>query len=139
MIYISVSKNLVVTVFASPIKRLVYGPEFMAAVPTLQWICWYITFSEIGLVRNIWILAQGQQKWLLLINAAGATFNVLLNLILIPVLGTVGAAVATVATEFVANVIVSCAIRPVRHSTKLMLESLDIRILFDMAGSLRKT
>lgn len=130
IIYISVLKNIFICIFAKPIVLIVYGNKFINSISTLRWICWYITFSEIGVIRNIWILSNGQQKWLSLINIIGAIANILLNIVLINSLGIVGAAIATVLTQFIANVIITYLIKPIRPCLRIMIESLNIKNLF---------
>ena len=135
VIYASIVKNIVIVVLAKPLVNIVHGPAFIGAVDTLKWIVWYITFSEIGVIRNIWVLAKGQQKWLLTVNIAGAISNIVLNLLLIPMFGTVGAAIATVVTQVIANIAVTYCLQPLRKSTILMFESINPKLL---VGIIRK-
>ena len=60
-------------------------------------------FSYLGSVRNVWMLAENKQKYLWIINLSGALGNVILNLILIPIMGVNGAAVASLCTQIFAK------------------------------------
>ena len=75
---------------------------------------------------------MGKQKYLLIINFLGAILNVLGNLLLIPLIGANGAAIASVLTYVFANVILCIIIKPMRPTVKLMISSLNPRILLDM-------
>lgn len=132
LLYLGLFQNLLFTIFASLIVNILYGQDYSAAVPILQIITWYSTFSYIGSARNIWILAMGKQKYLLIINFLGVILNVLGNLLLIPLIGANGAAIASVLTYVFANVILCIIIKPMRPTVKLMISSLNPRILLDM-------
>ena len=88
---LSLAQSVGMTVFAKMIIGVVFGPEFLPAVPILQIAVWYVTFGNYGSVRNVWILAEEQQKHLWKINLSGAVVNVILNLLLIPIIGGCGA------------------------------------------------
>lgn len=102
----------------------------------LQVLTWFTAFSYIGTVRNIWMLAENQQKYLWIINGIGAIFNILLNFLLIPVLSGVGAAIASVATQFFTNVVVGFILKPIRPNNRLMMQSLNPRVLIELTRSL---
>lgn len=103
---LSLAQSIGMTVLAKPIVFLLYGTEYSKTAGILAVAVWYNTFGHYGSVRNIWILAENKQKYLTAINVIGAAANVLLNLCLIPIFGAVGAAVASVITQFFTNVII---------------------------------
>ena len=104
----------------------------MAAVPLLQTITWYSAFSYMGSVRNIWMLAEEKQKYLWIINLSGAVLNVIGNFILIPLMGTVGAAVASVLTQFFTNFVLCIIIKPIRPTAKLIWKALNPKMPFEL-------
>ena len=57
VIYLSLLQSLLITLLSGLIVRILYGSDYAAAVPALRIVAWYTTFSYIGSVRNIWILA----------------------------------------------------------------------------------
>lgn len=63
-----------------------------------------VSFSYLGTVRNIWILAEGKHKILWVLNLSGALLNIALNLLFIPVWGINGAALAALLTQIFTNV-----------------------------------
>lgn len=126
------AQSVVMTLLAKPIIQILYGSEFAPAAGMLCVAVWYITFSEYGSVRNIWILAEGKQKYLFGINVYGALANVALNLLLIPVWGAVGAAVASLITQFFTNVVIGFIFKPIRQNNYLLLKSLNPKVLVDM-------
>ena len=124
------------TVFARPIITILYGDGYLPAIPALQIIVWYTTFSFLGTVRNIWMLAEKKQKYLWMVNMSGAFGNVLLNAIFIPLWGILGAAFASLMTQIFTNIIVGFIIKPIRRNNYLMIKGLDPRL---MVGFLKET
>lgn len=125
IVYLTVIVCLLVTVLAGPIIHVVYGSEYAEAILPLQICVWYSVFSYIGVVRNIWVLAKDKQKYLWIINLSGAVGNILLNYMMIPAYGVAGAAIASLLTQFLANIIVSSIIPGIRPSIGLLLRSLN--------------
>lgn len=132
IIYLSLAQSIVMTLFAPLIVNILYGAEYQNAIGILQVLVWYTTFSYMGSVRNIWILAENKQKYLWIINLSGAVTNVVLNAILIPQFGGVGAAVASLITQIFTNVIIGFLIKSILHNNKLMLKGCNPLLLKDM-------
>jgi O-antigen/teichoic acid export membrane protein len=124
----SLAQSVVMTVMAKPIVYLLYGEEYMRAASILAVAVWYVTFSHYGSVRNIWILAEGKQKYLTGINVIGAMSNVLLNAMLIPKFGAVGAAVASLCTQFFTNVVIGFLFEPIKSNNRLMIKGLNPKV-----------
>ena len=125
IIYLSLLQSIVMTVFAKPIVLLTYGEQYAESVGALQIVVWYTTFSYLGSVRNIWILANDKQKYLWVINLFGAGANVVLNVTLIPFFGIYGAAIASLVTQIFTNVIVGYILKPIRPNNAIMVSSLN--------------
>lgn len=129
IIYLSLAQSLVMSLFAPLVIYILYGSAYSASDSALRLVVWYTTFSYLGAVRDIWILAEEKQKYLWVINLSGAIANVVLNLALIPVLGVMGAALASLVTQIFTNVIVGFVVKPIRYNNRLMLQGLDPRPL----------
>ena len=128
----SLAQSIVMTVLAKPIVLLLFGQAYAKTAGILAVAVWYITFSHYGSVRNIWILAEGKQKYLTGINVAGAMANVLLNLVLIPVWGAIGAAFASLVTQFFTNVIIGFIFKPIRYNNHLMMKGLNPKVIIEV-------
>lgn len=127
VIYLSLIQSLVFSIFCSLIVNVLYGSQFAGASNVLSLVVWYTTFSYIGPIRNIWILAENKQKYLWIINLSGAVANVVLNAVLIPLMGVMGAAWASLITQIFTNVIVGFIMKPIRYSNRLMIKGCDPR------------
>lgn len=136
IIYFSLLQSLVVTIFAPFIIRIIYGSDYMQAVAPIRVVVWYTTFSYMGAVRNIWLLAENKQKYILVMNMSGALINVGLNFVFIPILGMVGAALASLLTQIFNNLIINFIVRPVAGVNKLIFKSLNPQYIMDFVKSI---
>lgn len=130
--YMGLIQALVFTVFAKLIVNILFGEEYIPAILVLQVLVWYMAFSCMGSVRNVWILAEGKQSMLWKINLAGALINIIINACLIPVCGAVGAAVASLSTQVFTNFILGFIIKPLRENNKLLLKGFNPRLILDV-------
>ena len=122
---LSLAQSIVMTVLAKPIILLLFGSDYLPSVPILQIAVWFSTFGYYGVVRNIWILAEQKQYVLWIINLVGALTNVILNMLLIPSMGGMGAAVASLLTQIVSNFVLSFLLKDIRSCGRIMIKSLN--------------
>lgn len=137
VIYFSLFLCLCAVLFSRQLILIMYGSDYSPAIVVLRIVVWYTTFSYLGSIRNIWILAEEKQKYLWIINLSGALFNVVFNLLLIPRLGIVGAAIASLATQIFTNVIIGFIIIPLRRNNVLMMESIHPKYIKEMIYRLK--
>lgn len=135
---LSLAQSIGMTLLAKPLVFVLYGKSYSKTAGILAVAVWYITFGHYGSVRNIWILAEGKQKCLTGINVVGAILNVILNLCLIPVLGSIGAALASVITQFLTNVVIGFIYKPIRRNNYLMIKSLNPKVLIGLMNTVIK-
>lgn len=138
IIYLSLFQCAAMTVLAPLIIKILYGGAYAPAASALRIVVWYTTFSYMGSVRNIWILANNKQKYLWQINLSGAIANVLLNWIMIPHMGIHGAALASLVTQFFTNVVIGYIMAPIRENNAIMLRSLDTRFLVEAVKKMKR-
>lgn len=138
VVYLSLAQSLVFTVFSKLIVSVLYGAEYAASANVLGLVVWYTTFSYLGPIRNIWILAENKQKYLWVINLCGAVTNIILNAVLIPLIGVMGAALASLNTQIFTNVIIGFIIKPIRYNNYLMLKGCNPKLLIGCARQIIK-
>lgn len=129
IIYLALAQSLVMTIFARPLITILYGAEYLPASNVLQVLVWYTTFSYLGGAKDIWILAEEKQKYLIVLNLAGAVSNVILNFILIPMLGATGAAIASLITQFFTNIAMMFVIKALRRNGVLMGHAVHPKVI----------
>ena len=97
---------------AYPLVRALYGPAFENAAPVLAIHAFSNVFVFLGVAQSLWIVAESKGSLALARTFAGAVVAVALNLLLIPRLGAVGAAISAVASYAVAAVISNLFLAP---------------------------
>ena len=137
VIYLSLLQSVAMTLLAKPMVLLTFGAGFTDSIRVLRLVVWYTTFSYCGGVRSVWILAKNYQKYIWRINLAGALMNVALNFALIPFMGIMGAALASILSQFFTNVIMGYIIRPFRPCNALMVKSLAPGNIVDLIRIIR--
>ena len=83
--------------------RLLFGPGFAESGTVLRIQLAALPFVFMAAVYSKWIIAEGHLVASLVRHVAGAAVNIAANLALIPVLGIVGAAIATVVSYVLAS------------------------------------
>lgn len=126
---LSLVQSVGMTVLAKFMIKILYGDAYLPAVAMLQIVVWYVAFGYYGSVRNIWILAEGKQKYLWRINLIGSIVNVVLNFVLIPYLGGCGAAIASLITQFFTNVVLGFVFKPLRGNNFLMIKGFNPKVI----------
>ncbi len=129
-LYTALAQCIVFFVLAELIIHILYGNDYANAASVLRALVFYFVFSVMGLVRNVWILAEEKQKYLWVINLSGALLNIALNAVMIPHWGAVGAAIASLLTQFFANFVLGFIIKPIRENNLLMLKGLNPKYIF---------
>lgn len=86
-----------------PLVPLVFGGEFLPAQAALVWMGPAAFAVATGIASGTWLNTQGHQKVIAQRSAIGALVNIVLNLLLIPRMGLIGAALAT-SVSYVASV-----------------------------------
>jgi O-antigen/teichoic acid export membrane protein len=123
IIYLSALATLGLSVLSKPLVLLMFGEAYLPARGTLCILSCGTAFAYLGVARSIWLVPQGKQKFAKYIAACGATGNLILNVVLIPRLGIVGAAIATVSTQIFNNLILGFLMPPIRENNKLILKA----------------
>lgn len=127
--YVSCMVSVGFLVLGDFVIKILYGEAYMPAADILKVVSWYTAFSYLGVARNAWIVSEGKQKYLKYIYGCAAVLNVAMNLILIPVMGTIGAATATLITQILTSIVLPIMFKELRPNTKLMLEAICLRKL----------
>ncbi|MFM2430397.1 MAG: hypothetical protein RLZZ511_1610 [Cyanobacteriota bacterium] len=99
---ISVSISLPLSFLSKPLVEIVFGNNFSGAGIILAVHIWASVFVFVGVASSFWFIAEGLTYLSFQRTLAGAVSNVLLNLILIPAYGGLGAAVSTVISYAIA-------------------------------------
>lgn len=100
LVVISILVALPITLFAKEIIFLIYGTKFAGSISILQIYIWAGIGTSLAYVTQNFLLAEKNQKAIFLSSSSAMVVNVVLNIILIPRMGMVGAALATLISYF---------------------------------------
>ncbi len=99
--------GLVFTAFAPAITTPLFGDDFAPAADILRALIWYAAITMIVNVFAQSLMAQNRQRRYLAIRVGGLAFKLALNLLLLPRIGVIGAALASVCAEAVVLALVT--------------------------------
>lgn len=136
--WISMLVSLALVLLGDFVIEILYGADYLPAAVPLKVITWYTAFSYLGVARNAWIVCENKQKYLKYIYLFGAASNLILNLIMIPIWGSVGAAVASLVAQIVTSLVVPFCIKDLRENATLMLEAMFLRNVFPCGKSKKR-
>ena len=139
MTLISVSIAIVVSLFSGTLVHVLYGNQFKGAGDILAIHIWSAVFYFMGVAGSQWFLIENLQKYAFYRTVLGAIVNILLNLVLIPKFGGVGAATATLISQGIASYL-SNGLNPktiivFRMQSKSLLNFLTFRTITELMKS----
>jgi len=129
MVYLSVPVAVIIT-FASPFIYKLYKPEYAYAAPVLSVHIWSGVFVFLGAASGQYLIAENLNKLTFVRTTFGAMVNIVLNLTLIPKMGMMGAAIATL-VAYASSTFFLLVIPKVNDQGIKMLRSLFFVSLFD--------
>ena len=129
IIWLSILYTLFIFFCGKYLVLLLYGNDFLGGVDSLKIAIFGVTFSYIGCVREVWLVCEGKQKYAKWFSFIGAVLNIILNLILIPKYGIIGAAIATMITQIVTAIIVPLLFKDTKECVAHILDGLFLRFL----------
>lgn len=101
------------------------GAIYIPAVPIIQVLSVLGVFTSITLVSSFWLLMENLQSYSFYRNMLGMALNIVLNFLLIPQYGAIGAAVASVATRAIATICFMGIMPKFRNQLGLIFKSLN--------------
>ncbi|HEY4195531.1 MAG TPA: flippase [Mucilaginibacter sp.] len=128
MVYLSLPVAIVIT-FAAPLIYTLYKPEYAYAAPVLSVHIWSGVFVFLGAASSQYLIAENLNTLTFLRTGFGAIVNIILNLMLIPKMGMMGAAIATLAA-YASSAFFVLVIPKVNKQGLMMLRSLFLFSLF---------
>jgi len=103
MVWIAIAIALPVSYLADWLVVFLYGDNYLEAGNVLRIHAWAAMFVFLGVSFSKYLVSENLSKIAFQRTLSGAVSNILLNLWLIPIYGILGAAVATLTSQFVAN------------------------------------
>jgi PST family polysaccharide transporter len=126
MVWLSVAVALPMTFLSTPIVTLLFGESFSASGTVLAIHIWAAVFVFLGVASSKWFLAENRQMLSFQRTALGAVVNVILNFLLIPDFGPIGAAIATVVSYAITAFLFDVVQQETRRMFAMKVRSLNL-------------
>ncbi len=138
-VWLSIIICICISLCAPWLIKWMFGTQYLPAIVLLQ-VCVFKTIGyALAQVSATVILTEGTQKWIAIRNLAGCASAVLLNLILLPRCGVLGAAIASVITAMITGYFIHPFIPPYKEVFCMQTKSifLGAKSLFNMSHVLK--
>lgn len=101
--YIGLVFGIGIFIFSKPIINLLYGTQYQNSIIIMQILAVVIFLRFLGAGYALFITAAEEQKYRAIGVSLSAVVSIILNIILIPKYGAIGAAIASLITHVVLN------------------------------------
>ncbi len=105
--WIAIGIAVPVTLFSDEIIYVLFGREFSQAAPVLTIYIWAGIAIFLGVASSQYLINENLTKLAFFRSSIGMVFNVVLNLILIPIYGIIGSAIATLISYSIVTFVLS--------------------------------
>lgn len=111
------------TVLGKPILLLLFGKAFLPGFSSLLILGWVGLFAQLIVSQSIWLLGKEYQRFMTVFTLLGALVNIVINMVLIPKIGIIGASLGTLIAQIFVQMIAPLFFKPTRKSVALTLTS----------------
>lgn len=119
---LSVFISVLILLFSDFLVNLMYGASYQGASKILSVYIFTNIPIFLGVAQGLWLLNKGKPHFALIQTIAGAATSILGNLVLLPILGLMGAAITAVLAQFISAVFINFLL-----SRKLFLMQFGVR------------
>ena len=114
MIWISIPLIVFTSLFSDWIINILFGAEYLDAIPILIIHIWSYIFVCMGVVSTNWFITENLQIYQLINTGIGAVLNILLNIVFLKNYGLIGAAYSTLISYGIASYLLNIIWKPTR-------------------------
>lgn len=115
LFWMNAAYSIFVGAFAHWIILLLYGKDYLAGTAALRIVVWYYGLSTMSTLNQVYLANDGKNKYINLFCMVGLVTDVVLNFALIPIMGINGAAIATLITHIVIQIVMPYAFKETRE------------------------
>jgi O-antigen/teichoic acid export membrane protein len=124
LVWMAIAVAVPMTFLSDWLITLLYGEAYKDAAQVLIIHIWAGVFVSIGVASGSWFISENLQHYALYRTSLGAIINVIFNLILIPIFGLIGAAIATVIAQSMAALFFDVVTKKTRICFYMKLKTL---------------
>ena len=115
LFWLNAAYSLFVSIFAKWVILLLYGEDYLAATNALRIVVWYYGISTMSTLNQVYLANDDKNRYINLFCLSGLVTDVVLNALMIPVWGMNGAAIATLITHIVIQIVMPYAFKETRE------------------------
>lgn len=101
LVWLAIMISIPMSLLANNVIHFLFGTEYQSAAGVLKIYIWATVFVFLGVASSKYLIVENFTGISFSRNMFGAIINILFNIILIPIFGINGAAIATVFSQFV--------------------------------------
>lgn len=134
LLWVNIAIFICLLVFNKMIIYVLYGKQYMAGAPILVIAGCSNIFAILGSARGIWIVGEEKYKYTKKYLFHGAIVNLVLNSYMIPRMGIMGAAIATLITQIIVVVVSPMFYKSTRVHSRYIWESFILKDVMPKKG-----
>lgn len=115
LFWLNAAYSIFVCLFAHWIILILYGKDYLAGTNALRIVVLYYGLSTMSTLNQVYLANDGKDKYINRFCIAGLITDVILNFALIPIMGINGAAIATLITHIVIQIIMPYVFKDTRE------------------------
>jgi len=124
MLLSAVAISIPTTIYSKYIINLLYKEQFDQASTVLMFHIWAGVLVSLGVVTSSIVIANNKQNNALISTSIGAISNIILNLLMIPSFGIIGAAFTTILSQIISGLIVPIYFRVDPYYPRILMNSI---------------
>lgn len=114
--------SLCVCIFSKWIIFLLYGEDYLSATMALRIVVWYYGISTMSTLNQVYLANDNKNQYINIFFFVGLIVDIILNMIMIPIWGINGAAIATLITHIVIQIIMPSLFKETREISVAIMD-----------------
>jgi O-antigen/teichoic acid export membrane protein len=124
LFWVSIIISAIISLSAPLLIDVLFGAEYKDAALVTSIMVWFMPLSTLGSARNVWLVSEDSGKYTKYFLIYGVLANVALNLLWLPSIGIVGAAIATIITEVVTLFLAPLLYGATRQHSRIVIDAI---------------
>ena len=124
LIWSAISLAVLGSIFSDSVVYFFFGHAYQSAGSVLSIQIWMGCWFYFNVARQSWIVIENIQRLSMWINILACCINISINYFLIPIYGAHGAAIASILSIIIANLIIATFSSWIRLSLKMYLKGI---------------
>lgn len=127
LFWLNAAYSIFVCIFAHWVILLLYGSDYLAGTNALRIVVWYYGLSTMSTLNQVYLANDNKNRYINRFCLAGLITDVVLNAALIPVFGINGAAIATLITHIMIQIIMPYVYKDTREIAVSIIQGALLR------------